>query len=118
MKEHSKNDDSEVAIHQQQALDLCELVAEAFKDGLIKTREELDVFLDQKLRIVMASELQNRSENDVHELLEKRKESIALLALCLLGEYDIQAGRGLTSEEIKERLKARKQKLLEMSQHI
>ncbi len=108
MKEHSKSDGLEAAVNQQQAFDLCKLVAEAFKDGLIKTREELDVFLDQKIRIVMASELQNRSENDVHELLEKRKESIALLALCLLGEDDIQAGRGLTSEEIKERLYVRK----------
>ncbi len=111
MKDHSKSDDSEAVDKQQQALDLCELVAEAFKDGLIKTREDLDVFLDKKLRIVMASELENRSEHEVKELLEKRKKSIALLALCLLGEDDIQVDRGLTSEKIKERLQARKQKL-------
>ncbi len=108
MKEHSKSDDSEAVDKRKQALDLCELVAKAFKNGLIKTREDLDVFLDKKLRIVMASELENRSEHEVKELLERRKESIALLALCLLGEDDIQAGRGLTSEEIKERLYVRK----------
>ncbi|MDE1254593.1 hypothetical protein L9W76_15700 [Vibrio aestuarianus] len=111
MKDHLKSDDSDVAVNQQQALDLCQLVDEAFQSGLIKSREDLDVFLDQKLRIVMVSELQNRSENGVQELLEKRKESIVLLALSLLGEDDIQAGRGLTSEEIKERLQARKFKL-------
>lgn len=108
MKDHLKSDDSDVAVNQQQALDLCQLVDEAFQSGSIKSREDLDLFLDQKLRIVMVSELQNRSENDVQELLEKRKESIVLLALSLLGEDDIQAGRGLTSEEIKERLQARK----------
>ncbi|MGM6330459.1 hypothetical protein ABLB26_10200 [Vibrio parahaemolyticus] len=111
MKEHSKIDDLEVAEKQKQALDLCRLVDQAFDAGLIKSREDLDLFLDQKLRIVMVSELQNQSENDVQELLEKRKESIVLLALSLLGEDDIQAGRGLTSKEIKERLQARKFKL-------
>ncbi|MDE1356641.1 hypothetical protein L9W73_04860 [Vibrio aestuarianus] len=111
MKEHSKSDDSEAEVNQQQAPDLCQLVAEAFNAGFIKSREDLDEFLDQKLRIVMASELQNRSEREVKILLVKRKESIALLTLCLLGEDDVQAGQGLTSEEIKERLQARKQKL-------
>ncbi|MGY5586026.1 hypothetical protein [Vibrio cincinnatiensis] len=111
MKEHSKIDDLEVAKKQKQALDLCRLVDETFNAGLIKSREDLDVFLEQKIRIVMASELENRSENDAQELLEKRKKQIALLALCLLGEEDIQAGRGLTSEEIKERLQTRKQEL-------
>ncbi|EGQ8651064.1 hypothetical protein NMR47_003497 [Vibrio cholerae] len=111
MKEHSKSDDSEMAEKQQQAVDMCQLADEAFKDGLIKSRENLDAFLEQKIRIVMASELENRSENDAQELLEKRKKQIALLALCLLGEEDIQAGRGLTSEEIKERLQTRKQEL-------
>lgn len=111
MKEHSKIDDLEVAKKQKQALDLCRLVDQAFDAGLIKSREDLDEFLDQKLRIVMASELQNRSEREVKILLGKRKESIALLTLCLLGEDDVQAGQGLTSEEIKERLQARKQKL-------
>lgn len=111
MKEHSKIDDLEVAKKQKQALDLCRLVDQAFDAGLIKSREDLDAFLEQKIRIVMASELENRSENDAQELLEKRKKQIALLALCLLGEEDIQAGRGLTSEEIKERLQTRKQEL-------
>ncbi|EPF5720262.1 hypothetical protein ACSTAT_001539 [Vibrio cholerae] len=108
MKDHLKSDDSDVAVNQQQALDLCQLVDEAFQSGSIKSREDLDLFLDQKLRIVMVSELQNRSENDVQELLEKRKESIVLLALCRIAEEDIKAGRGLPSIEIKERLQARK----------
>lgn len=108
MKEHSKIDDSEVFEKQKQSLDLCQLVDEAFQSGLIKSREDLDAFLDQKIRIVMASELQNRSEHEVKILLRKRKESIALLTLCLLGEDDVQAGQGLTSIEIKERLLARK----------
>ncbi|CAH8205710.1 hypothetical protein [Vibrio aestuarianus] len=108
MKDHLKSDDSDAAVNQQQALDLCQLVDEAFQSGLIKSREDLDVFLDQKLRIVMVSELQNRSEYEAKELLEKRKESIVLLALCRIAEEDIKAGRGLTSIEIKERLQARK----------
>ncbi|EPO3102865.1 hypothetical protein ACT7PH_003376 [Vibrio cholerae] len=111
MKDHLKSDDSDVAVNQQQALDLCQLVDEAFQSGSIKSREDLDLFLDQKLRIVMASELQNRSEHEVKILLGKRKESISLLTLCLLGEGDVQAGQGLTSEEIKECLQARKFKL-------
>ncbi|EOX3381015.1 TPA: hypothetical protein ACGF4P_003437 [Vibrio cholerae] len=108
MKEHSKIDDLEVAKKQKQALDLCRLVDQAFDAGLIKSREDLDAFLEQKIRIVMASELENRSENDAQELLEKRKESIVLLALCRIAEEDIKAGRGLPSIEIKERLQARK----------
>ncbi|HDI3283345.1 TPA: hypothetical protein PMC41_003550 [Vibrio cholerae] len=111
MKKNSKSDDSEAEVNQQQAPDLCQLVAEEFNAGFIKSREGLDAFLEQKIRIVMASELENRSENDAQELLEKRKKQIALLALCLLGEEDIQAGRFLTSEEIKERLQTRKQEL-------
>ncbi|EKO3892271.1 hypothetical protein P0F32_003466 [Vibrio metschnikovii] len=111
MKEHSKIGDSEVSEKQKKALDLCRLVDETFNAGLIKSREDLDVFLDQKIRIVIASELDNRSEDEAKELLEKRKESIVLLALCRIAEEDIKAGRGLTSEEIKECLQARKFKL-------
>lgn len=111
MKEHSKIGDSVVAEKQKQALDLCRLVDEAFDAGLIKSREDLDAFLDQKIRIVMASELENRSENEAKELLEKRKEQIALLTLCQFAEEDIQAGRSISSEEVKSRLKSRKLKL-------
>lgn len=108
MKEHSKIDDLEVAEKQKQALDLCRLVDQAFDAGLIKSREDLDAFLEQKIRIVMASELENRSENDAQELLEKRKESIVLLALCRIAEEDIKAGRSMSSEELKNRLQSRK----------
>ncbi|PNH79138.1 hypothetical protein [Vibrio diazotrophicus] len=117
MKEHSKIDDLEVAEKQKQALDLCQLVDEAFQSGLIKSREDLDLFLDQKLRIVMVSELQNRSENDVQALLEKRKESIVLLALCRFAENDIQTGRGLNSDQLQEILKVRKQKFKSLIFH-
>ena len=108
MREHSTIDDSEVVEKQKQALDLCQLVDEAFNAGLIKSREDLDAFLDQKIRIVMASELENRSENDVQELLEKRKKQIALLTLCRFVEEDIKVGRSMSSEEVKSRLLSRK----------
>ncbi|MGC9553196.1 hypothetical protein ACP45F_17430 [Vibrio metoecus] len=117
MKEHLKSEDSDAAVNQQQALDLCQLVDEAFQSGLIKSREDLDVFLDQKLRIVMVSELQNRSENDVQELLEKRKESIAILSLCRFAENDIQTGRGLNSDQLQEILRVRKQKFKSLIFH-
>ncbi|KQA24475.1 hypothetical protein AAY55_02770 [Vibrio metoecus] len=96
---------------------MCQLVDEAFQSGLIKSREDLDVFLDQKLRIVMVSELQNRSENDVQELLEKRKESIAILSLCRFAENDIQTGRGLNSDQLQEILRVRKQKFKSLKFH-
>lgn len=108
MKEHSKIDDLEVAKKQKQALDLCRLVDQAFDAGLIKSREDFDAFLDQKIRIVMASELENRTENVMHELVEKRKEQIALLTLCRFADEDIKAGRSMSSEELKNRLQSRK----------
>lgn len=111
MEEHLKSEDSDAAVNQQQALDLSKLVDEAFQSGLIKSREDLVAFLDQKLRIVMEPELQNRSENDVQELLEKRKESIVLLALCRFSEEAIKAGRSMSSEELKSSLQSRKLKL-------
>ncbi|EJG2257339.1 TPA: hypothetical protein ACMDU7_000545 [Vibrio parahaemolyticus] len=111
MKEHSKFDNSEVAEKQKQVVDLCQLVDEAFDAGLIKSREDLDAFLEQKIRIVMAFELENRSENEAKELLEKHKKQIALLALCRLAEEDIKVGRSMSSEELKSRLLSRKLKL-------
>ncbi len=55
--------------------------------------------------------MKEHSKNDDSNLVEKRKQALALLALCQIGEEDIKAGRVMSSEQIKSRLQARKQNL-------
>ncbi len=52
--------------------------------------------------------MKEHSKNDDSNLVEKRKQALALLALCQLGEEDIKAGRVMSSEQIKSRLNDRK----------
>ncbi len=52
--------------------------------------------------------MKEHSNNDDSEAVDKRKQAIALLTLCQLGEEDIKAGRVMSSEQIKSRLNERK----------
>ncbi len=52
--------------------------------------------------------MKEHSKSDDSEAVDKRKQALALLALCQLGEEDIKAGRVMSSEQIKSRLNERK----------
>ncbi|WJG24391.1 MULTISPECIES: hypothetical protein [Vibrio] len=52
--------------------------------------------------------MKKHSKNDDFEVVKKRKQATALLTLCQLGEEDIQAGRVVSSEQIKRCLQERK----------
>ncbi|EKO3967531.1 hypothetical protein EI372_22990 [Vibrio fluvialis] len=52
--------------------------------------------------------MKKHSKIDDSEVAEKRKQAIALLTLCQLGEEDIKAGRVQSSEQIRSRLHERK----------
>ncbi len=52
--------------------------------------------------------MKEHSKSDDLEAVDKRKQALALLALCQLGEEDIKAGRVMSSEQIKSRLNDRK----------
>lgn len=52
--------------------------------------------------------MKKHSKNDDFEVVKKRKQAIALLTLCQLGEEDIKAGRVQSSEQIRSRLHERK----------
>ncbi|MBY8029911.1 hypothetical protein KW464_11660 [Vibrio fluvialis] len=48
--------------------------------------------------------MKKHSKNDDFEVVKKRKQAIALLTLCQLGEEDIKASRIMSSEQLKSRL--------------